>query len=115
MKLLADAKGALPPKSAEVGLRTNVREVYKNAVQRLGQAVDEILEVTNTKATTIDWLIPHQANLRIIDSVRERLQMPREKAVLTIDRHANTSSASIPLALDWAIREGHIKPGQLLL
>jgi 3-oxoacyl-[acyl-carrier-protein] synthase-3 len=105
-----------PSSSPLVGtIQMNGREVYKNAVQRLGQAVDEILEKTQTSSEAIDWLVPHQANLRIIDSVLERLSLSREKAILTIDRHANTSAASIPLALDWGIREGHIQPGQLLL
>jgi len=66
-------------------------------------------------AAAVDWLVPHQANLRIIDAMRKRLALPREKVVITIDRHANTSAASVPLALAEASADGRIRPGQLVL
>lgn len=105
-----------PSSSSEVGtIQMNGREVFKHAVLKLNQAVEEILETRQITPQEIDWLVPHQANIRIIDTVLERLGMDRSKAILTIDRHANTSAASIPLALDTAVQEGKIKPAQLLL
>ncbi len=90
-------------------------EVFKHAVKCMMQAVENILEFTNTKPEQIDWLVPHQANLRIITSVAEHLEMPLEKVIVTVDKHANTSAASIPLALHQGVSDGRIKPGQLLL
>jgi len=91
------------------------KEVYKNAVTRMSEVVNEALRLNNLKAEDIDWLVPHQANKRIIDSTADKLKMPENKVVLTVHEHGNTSSASIPLALDSAVKDGRIKKGDLLL
>jgi 3-oxoacyl-[acyl-carrier-protein] synthase-3 len=91
------------------------REVYRFAVKALGQVMEEALEANQIPQSAIDWLIPHQANLRIITALAERLKLPLDKVVVTVDRHANTSAASVPLALDEAIRDGRIQRGQTLL
>lgn len=90
-------------------------EVFKVAVTKLGQMVLETLEYAGFQPSQIDWLIPHQANLRIIQAVAKKLHLPMEKVVVTIDKQGNTSAASIPIALDVAIQDGRIKRGQLLL
>jgi len=90
-------------------------EVFRVAVQTLGALVEESLQQAGLVQSDIDWLVPHQANQRIIQSVAKRLELPMERVVLTMARHGNTSAASIPLALDEAIRDGRIRPGQLLL
>ena len=90
-------------------------EVFKMAVSTLGQIVDETLEVNNIHKEDIDWLVPHQANMRIISATAKKLAMPLDKVVLTIAKHGNTSSASIPLAFDEAVRDRRIKPGNLVL
>ncbi|MFA6409779.1 MAG: 3-oxoacyl-[acyl-carrier-protein] synthase III C-terminal domain-containing protein, partial [Gammaproteobacteria bacterium] len=84
-------------------------------VTKLGEVIDETLTHNNLKASEIDWLVPHQANLRIIKATAKRLGISMEKVILTIAKHGNTSAASVPLALDYGIRNGLIKPGQLLL
>lgn len=89
--------------------------VFKFAVKVLGELVDEALAASGLSKTDIDWLIPHQANIRIIQATARKLGLSMEKVVLTVDRHANTSAASIPLALDEAVRDGRIRPGQHLL
>lgn len=91
------------------------REVFKNAVTRLGEAVTEILEQTGISQDDIDWLVPHQANKRIIDATAKKLNMPDSRVVHTGHEQANTSAASIPLALDQAVRDGRIQPGHLVL
>jgi 3-oxoacyl-[acyl-carrier-protein] synthase III len=96
-----------------ISMRGN--EVYKQAVKSLGQIVDETLTANNLKREQIDWLVPHQANIRIITSTAKRLGMSLDNVVLTVERHGNTSAASVPLALDEAVRDGRIKPGQLIL
>jgi 3-oxoacyl-[acyl-carrier-protein] synthase-3 len=90
-------------------------EVFKVAVNTLGRIVDEILEANNHEKKDIDWLVPHQANTRIISATAKKLDMSMEKVVLTIDQHGNTSAASVPLALDVAIRDGRIQRGDTLL
>ena len=90
-------------------------DVYKVAVKTLGRIVDETLEANNLAKSDIDWLVPHQANIRIINSVAKKLQMPLEQVVLTIENQGNTSAASIPLALDEAVRDGRIKKGHTVL
>ncbi len=90
-------------------------EVFKVAVKELGRSVDEALAANNRVREDVDWLIPHQANVRIIDAVAKRLRLPEERVVKTIDRHGNTSAASVPLALDEACRDGRIQRGQLIL
>ena len=96
-------------------LRMEGREVFRQAVQRLSEVVDEALRANNLAATDIDWLVPHQANSRIIDGMGRKLGLSAEKIVMTIERHANTSAASIPLALAVAVDDGRIKPGDLVL
>jgi 3-oxoacyl-[acyl-carrier-protein] synthase-3 len=96
-------------------LRMEGREVFRQAVQRLSEVVDEALLANGLASGDIDWLVPHQANTRIIDAVGRRLGLPPGKTILTIDRHANTSAASIPLALDEAVADGRIRPGHLVL
>ena len=89
--------------------------VFKFAVKVLGDMVDEVLSAHRLDRSAIDWLIPHQANIRIIQATARKLGLPMEKVVVTVDRHANTSAASIPLALDAAVRDGRIRAGQLVL
>jgi 3-oxoacyl-[acyl-carrier-protein] synthase III len=96
-------------------LRMEGREVFRHAVQHLSEVVDEALAANSLRAADIDWLVPHQANSRIIDGVARKLGLSPEKIVSTIDRHANTSAASIPLALATAVGDGRIQPGHLVL
>ena len=91
------------------------REVFRQAVQHLSEVIDETLRANNLTAADIDWLVPHQANSRIIDAMGRKLGLPPDKIVMTIERHANTSAASIPLALEAAVDDGRIKPGHLVL
>lgn len=91
------------------------REVFRHAVTRLGELVDETLEANNFTKADIDWLVPHQANIRIIQATAKKLNMPMEKVIVTLDKQGNTSAASIPLALDIAISDGRIKRGDLIL
>lgn len=96
-------------------MRMDGKEVFRHAVQRLSEVVDEALEANDLEPSAIDWLVPHQANKRIIDGIAKKLHLPPERVVITIDRHANTSAASIPLALNTAVRDGRIQKGQLIL
>jgi len=96
-------------------LRMEGREVFRHAVTNLASVVHEALEATGLETSDIDWLIPHQANKRIIDGTGKKLKLDPEKVVLTLKKHGNTSAASVPLALDEAVRDGRIKRGQLLL
>ncbi len=96
-------------------LRMEGREVFRHAVHRLAEVVDEALTANGLKESEIDWLVPHQANRRIIDSMGKKLSLSPEKVVVTIDRHANTSAASVPLALAEAVGDGRIRRGQLVL
>ncbi len=96
-------------------LRMEGKEVFRHAVTNLASVVHEALEATGLTTADIDWLIPHQANKRIIDGTGRKLKLPPEKVVLTVHKHGNTSAASVPLALDEAVRDGRVKPGQLLL
>jgi 3-oxoacyl-[acyl-carrier-protein] synthase-3 len=89
--------------------------VFRFAVRVLAEAAQETLAAAGLAPGAIDWLIPHQANLRIMDATAKKLQLPHEKLVVTVDRHANTSAASIPLALDTAVRDGRIRAGQHVL
>lgn len=96
-------------------LRMEGREVFKHAVNNLASVVGEALEATGLESDDIDWLIPHQANKRIIDGTGRKLKMDPAKVVVTVDKHGNTSAASVPLALDEAVRDGRVKKGDLLL
>ena len=91
------------------------REVFRHAVTRLAEAVDEALAANALTRRDIDWLVPHQANLRIIDAMGRKLGLPPERVVITVDRHANTSAASVPLALAEACADGRIREGDLVL
>ena len=93
----------------------NGREVFRHAVTRLSDAVSEALAANGLEAADVDWLVPHQANARIINGVGRKLGLPADRVVMTVDRHANTSAASIPLALAEAYGDGRIRRGQLLL
>ncbi|SLN45120.1 beta-ketoacyl-ACP synthase III [Oceanibacterium hippocampi] len=105
-----------PSSTQKVGhLRMAGREVFRHAVVNLAEVVNEVLEATNLTADAIDWLVPHQANKRIIDSTARKLGLAPEKVVLTVDRHGNTSAASVPLALAEAAADGRIQEGQLVL
>ena len=90
-------------------------EVFKVAVKTLDAVVEETLDANGLQKSDIDWLIPHQANLRIISATAKRLAMPMERVIVTVDRHGNTSSGSVPLALDEAVRSGKVQRGELLL
>jgi 3-oxoacyl-[acyl-carrier-protein] synthase-3 len=89
--------------------------VFKLAVTLLGRVVEETLQVNNLEQSQINWLVPHQANLRIIHAVARKLGMPMERVIVTVQDHGNTSTASVPLALDVGVRDGRIKRGDLLL
>ena len=91
------------------------KEVFRHAVTRLAGAVEEALAANNLTHRDIDWLVPHQANRRIIDAMGKRLGLAADRVVVTVDRHANTSAASVPLALAEACQDGRIKRGQLVL
>jgi len=105
-----------PSSTQTVGhVRMVGREVFRHAVTNLAEIVDEALEANGLAPDDIDWLVPHQANKRILDGTARKLGLSEEKMVVTVDRHANTSAASIPLALDEAVRDGRIQSGDLVL
>ncbi|MDP3672718.1 MAG: beta-ketoacyl-ACP synthase III [Telluria sp.] len=89
--------------------------VFKLAVSVLEQVAHEVLDQAGLRASELDWLIPHQANIRIMKSTAKKLDMPLEKMVVTVDQHGNTSAASVPLALDQAVRDGRVKPGHTIM
>ena len=99
--------------NAFIEMRGN--EVFKMAVNTLGRIVDETLAANNMEKSEIDWLVPHQANIRIITATARKLKMSMDQVVVTVNKHGNTSAASVPLALDVAVRDGRIKQGELLL
>jgi len=90
-------------------------EVFKVAVTKLGQVVDETLAANGLERSALDWLVPHQANIRIIQATARKLEIPMERVIVTVQDHGNTSAASVPLALDVAVRDGRIRRGELLL
>jgi len=105
-----------PGSNATVGhVRMLGREVFRHAVTKLAAVVDEALKANDLTQDDIDWLVPHQANKRILDSTAKKLGLSAERVVITVDKHANTSAASVPLALDTAVRDGRIQEGQLIL
>ena len=105
-----------PSTTGTVGkLRMKGREVFRHAVVNLADVLREVLEETGMNAADIDWVVPHQANSRILDATARKLDLPSEKVVVTVDRHANTSAASVPLALDTAVQDGRIKQGDLVM
>ena len=105
------------PEEHNAGVRVLMtgNEVFKHAVKALDSVVDEALEANGLDKHDLDWLVPHQANLRIIEATAKRLDMPMDRVIVTVDKHGNTSSGSVPLALDQAVREGKIQRGQLVL
>jgi len=105
-----------PSTTGTVGkLRMKGREVFRHAVINLAAVMNEVLEGAGLTAADVDWVVPHQANARILDATAKRLGLPPEKVVVTVDRHANTSAASVPLAFDTAIRDGRIKRGDVVV
>ncbi len=105
-----------PSTTGTVGkLRMKGREVFRHAVVNLAEVLEEVLAATGYTPADIDWVVPHQANLRILDATARKLGLANEKVVVTVDRHANTSAASVPLAFDVARRDGRIKDGDLVM
>jgi 3-oxoacyl-[acyl-carrier-protein] synthase-3 len=105
-----------PSTTGTVGkVRMKGREVFRHAVTNLASVLDESLGAVGMTAADVDWVVPHQANARILDATARKLGLPAEKVVVTVDQHANTSAASVPLALDVATRDGRIKPGQIVV
>jgi 3-oxoacyl-[acyl-carrier-protein] synthase-3 len=114
--LYASSGVSTPPKdTGESLLKMKGNEVFRVAVKTLEGIVDEVIAANGLKMGEIDWLIPHQANIRIIQATAKRLQLPMERVVLTVAEHGNTSAASVPMALDTAIRDGRVRRGDLLL
>ncbi|MDX2210647.1 MAG: beta-ketoacyl-ACP synthase III [Sphingopyxis sp.] len=104
-----------PSTTGTVGhVRMHGREVFRHAVTNLAAVLGEVLDEAGLAPDAIDWVVPHQANLRIIDATARKLNLVPGRVVVTVDRHANTSAASVPLALDVAVRDGRIKPGDLV-
>jgi 3-oxoacyl-[acyl-carrier-protein] synthase-3 len=97
------------------GIQMKGNEVFKMAVNTLGRIVDETLAYNNMDKSEVDWLVPHQANIRIINATAKKLKMSMDHVVVTVNKHGNTSAASVPLALDTAVRDGRIKRGETLL
>ncbi len=105
-----------PSTTGTVGkLRMKGREVFRHAVVNLAQVLRETLDAAGLTPDDIDWVVPHQANARILDATARKLGLPPEKIIVTVDRHANTSAASVPLAFDCAMRDGRIKTGDLVM
>lgn len=110
---VSDGLGKVETGEAKVRMRGN--EVFRVAVNTLGRIVDETLHANGMKKSDVDWLVPHQANIRIIQATARKLGIGMERVVVTVDRHGNTSAASVPLALDTAVRDGRIRPGETIL
>jgi 3-oxoacyl-[acyl-carrier-protein] synthase-3 len=105
-----------PSTTGTVGkLRMKGREVFRHAVVNLAQVLNEVLEGAGLTAEDVDWVVPHQANARILEATAKKLGLPSQKVVVTVDRHANTSAASVPLALDTAVKDGRIKRGDIVV
>ncbi len=105
------SRGFKPP----ITIAMSGKEVFKVAVNKLGAVVDETLAANGLDRSALDWLVPHQANIRIIQATATKLEMPLERVIVTVQDHGNTSAASVPLALDVGVRDGRIKRGELLL
>ncbi len=102
-------------KAGEAFITMKGNEVFKMAVNTLGRIVDETLAANNMTKADIDWLVPHQANIRIINATAKKLRMSQDHVVVTVDKHGNTSAASVPMALDTAVRDGRIQKGETVL
>ncbi len=111
--LYVDGAVGQPERSGQLVMKG--QEVFRHAVSKLAAVVDEALSANGLTQADVDWLVPHQANRRIIDAMGRKLGLPPERVVVTVDRHANTSAASIPLALAEAVEDGRIRPGHLVL
>ena len=109
------SKGYEPGTGNQAFIRMAGREVFKVAVTMLGNVVDEVLAANNLQKSDIKWLVPHQANIRIIQAVARKLDMDMDSVIVTVQDHGNTSAASVPLALDTGVRDGRIKKGDLVL
>jgi 3-oxoacyl-[acyl-carrier-protein] synthase-3 len=109
------SRGYEPGSGGRAVIRMLGRETFKVAVNMLGNSVDEVLKKNQLEKSAIDWLVPHQANIRIIQAVAKKLDLPMERVIVTVHEHGNTSAASVPLALDTGVRDGRIKKGDLLL
>ena len=96
-------------------LRMKGKEVFRHAVVNLAQVLESVLAETGYQAADLDWVVPHQANARILDATARKLGLPAEKVIVTVHQHANTSAASVPLAYDVAVKDGRIKPGDLVM
>ena len=96
-------------------VRMEGREVFKHAVTNMAECAEMALQANGLNIDAVDWLVPHQANRRIIEATCRKLGLPSERVVMSVDRHANTSAASVPLALDEAVSDGRIKPGDMVL
>ena len=105
-----------PSTTGTVGkLRMKGREVFRHAVVNLAEVMSEVLEGAGLSSDDVDWVVPHQANARILEATARKLGLPAEKVVITVDRHANTSAASVPLAFDTAVKDGRIKRGDVIV
>ncbi len=105
-----------PSTTGTVGkLRMKGREVFRHAIVNLADVMNEVLAAAGLSAGDVDWVVPHQANARILDATARKLGLPAEKVIVTVDIHANTSAASVPLALDTAVKDGRIKRGDLIV
>ena len=105
-----------PSTTGTVGkVRMRGREVFRHAVVNLAEVMEQVMKPLGLTSADIDWVVPHQANARILDATARKLGLPPEKVVVTVDQHANTSAASVPLALDTAVRDGRIKRGDLMV
>ncbi len=105
-----------PSTTGTVGkIRMRGNQVFKHAVNNLASVLSEVLEMANIEPAAVDWVVPHQANARIIEGTAKKLGLPMDRVIMTVDQHANTSAASVPLALDVAVRDGRIKQGQLVV
>jgi 3-oxoacyl-[acyl-carrier-protein] synthase-3 len=105
-----------PSTTGTVGkLRMKGREVFRHAVVNLAEVLTEVLEAAGLNAADVDWVVPHQANARILDATARKLGLPPEKVVVTVDKHANTSAASVPLAFDTAVKDGRIQRGDVVV
>jgi 3-oxoacyl-[acyl-carrier-protein] synthase-3 len=105
-----------PSTTGTVGkLRMKGREVFRHAVVNLADVLNEVLEAAGLTSADVDWVVPHQANARILDATARKLGLPAEKVIVTVDEHANTSAASVPLAFDRAVKDGRIKRGDVVV
>lgn len=105
-----------PSTTQTVGhLRMRGREVFRHAVVNLADVLNEVMEAAGMTAADIDWVVPHQANARILDATAKKLSLPADKVIVTVDQHANTSAASVPLAFDLAVRDGRIQRGDMIV